>query len=330
MAPEAQRILVIRLGALGDLVQLFDTFHALRQHHAADRVILMTTPPFVGFARTMPWFDAIWTDTRPKWWRLGAWLRLRAILRAEPLTRVYDFQNKRRTAIYRRLLTRHIRPDHARPAHARPEWSGSAPGCSHPRPDPDREPILNNHDRYLAQIAAAGVPPAGPADLSWLDADVGPLGGLPERYVLLIPGCSPHLPHKRWPAARYAELIRRLAGHGLASVLIGTQADRAAIDAITAAAPDALDLCGRTSLAQLGTLARAAVGVIGNDTGPVFLTAAVGAPTLMLMSHHTDPRRSAPWGAAAHWLKRENLADLDVDTVMAALPWSAGLPPEHA
>ena len=103
-------------------------------------------------------------------------------------------------------------------------------------------------------------------------------------------------------------------------VLVGTKADRDAADAILAGCPGAVDLGGRTSLGQLASLARSAELTVGNDTGPVFLTAALGCPTLMLMSHHTDPVRSAPWGPHAHWLKRDDLGTLEVEEVERALP----------
>jgi ADP-heptose:LPS heptosyltransferase len=157
-----------------------------------------------------------------------------------------------------------------------------------------------------------------PTDLAWLDADVAALG-LPPRFIMLVPGCSPAQPQKRWPAAFYAELGRRLDARGFDLVLVGTEADRDATATIRGALPEAIDLTWRTDLFQLATVARRAAGAIGNDTGPVFLSAAVGAPTLMLMSGHTDPERSAPRGARTAWLKRDDLATLTVNEVAAAV-----------
>lgn len=167
-------------------------------------------------------------------------------------------------------------------------------------------------------MCSAGIAHVGPADLTWLGADISRFE-LPERFVLIVPACSPHLPHKRWPAERYAALAGRLAKRDIASAAVGTSADREPVDRILRAQPSVIDLCGQTSLAELAGLARAAIGAVGNDTGPIFLVAAVGAPTLMLMSHHTDPVRAAPRGPCTAWLKRENLDDLTVEEVEAAL-----------
>ncbi len=299
-------VLAIKLGALGDMIQAFDAFHDIRAHHRADRVVLLTTPPFAGLAARMPWFDTVWSDGRPPAANIGAVARLIARLRRTRFHRVYDLQCNRRTALYRRLLAG---------AH-RPRWAGTAPGADFtPEPVPG---LRHNCDAMRATLAAAGVPAARPTDLAWLDANVSSLP-LPARFVMLVPGSSPHLPHKRWPAEAYAELGRRLVARGLDIVVVGTAADREAAARIGPGLPSAVDLVGRTDLFQLAAVARRAQGVIGNDTGPVFLSAAIGAPTLMLMSHHTDPRRSAPRGPAASWLKRDDLATLTVGEVEAAM-----------
>ncbi|WP_431272755.1 glycosyltransferase family 9 protein [Dankookia sp. P2] len=49
-----QRILVIKLAALGDFVQAFGPFAAIRAHHPGAEVTLLTTPPYAGLARLSP------------------------------------------------------------------------------------------------------------------------------------------------------------------------------------------------------------------------------------------------------------------------------------
>ena len=59
--------------------------------------------------------------------------------------------------------------------------------------------------------------------------------------------------------------------------------------------------------------AKAALAV-GNDTGPLHLAAASGAPTVVLFSKASDPALSAPRGKVAV-LQAERLSDLAVATV---------------
>ncbi len=299
-------ILVIKLGALGDMFLAMDAFHALRRHHAGDRIVLLTRAPFAKLAARMPWFDEVWTDPAPKLWQVGKWLALRSRLRAAGFERVYDMQCNDRTAFYFRLL-----------GPRRPEWSGTAKGCSHRCAD-FQKGGAHVTELHLRMIEDAGVPRAGAANLGWLDGALDEFR-LPARFVLIVPGCAPHRLYKRWPAEHYAELARRLGHRGLGVFAVGTAVDRQMIDAIRALTPEVVDLSGRTDFGQLAALARRAEGVVGNDTGPVHITAAAGAPTLVLMSGVTDPVRMVPRGPSVGWLRRENMADLGVDEVEAAL-----------
>ena len=99
-------------------------------------------------------------------------------------------------------------------------------------------------------------------------------------------------------------------------VAVGTAVDQDIIGAIRADNPAVIDFSGKTNLGQLAALARRAQGVVGNDTGPVHITAAVGTPTLVVMSGVTDPVRMVPRGPSVGWLREEKLADLEVDAVV--------------
>lgn len=306
----AKNILVIKLGALGDLFLAMDAFQAIRAWHKGDRVTLLTRPAFAKFAADLPWFDHVFTDLTPRGLRLDLWLRMRGLLRAGAYARVYDLQCNGRTGLYHRLMGPGVRP----------EWVGTAKGCSHPWPE-YRTAELPVPERQLRMIEAAGVPRLDrPVDLSWLSAPLDGLPPLPERFVLLVPGCAPHRLEKRWPATRYADLARLLKQRlGLDSVVIGTAADQDSIAALCEAAPAVVNLGGRTSLKQLGALARRALGVVGNDTGPIHITAAVGAPTLVLMSGHSDPVRMRPRGCDVAVVQEAKLVDLEAERVLAAL-----------
>ncbi len=304
--PRPRNILVVKLGALGDIILAMEAFQAIRRHHANDHITLLTRRQFVSLTERMPWFDAVWPDPAPKLLQVPKWLALRKQLRGGNFSRVYDLQCNGRAGFYFRLL-----------GPGRPEWCGVARGCSHPRPDFGGE-NLPVTERLLRLIEAAGVPRAGATDLAWLDGDISNYN-LPSRYALIVPGCAPQHPYKRWPAPHYAGLVAMLAARGIAAVAIGTAVDNDAIGEIQALAPDLINLAGRTELGQVAALARGAAAVIGNDTGPVHVTGMVGAPTLVLMSRVTDPVRMLPRGPQVSWLKRDDLADLSAEEVFAAI-----------
>jgi len=293
------RILVIKLGALGDFVLAFGPFAAIRAQHPAAEVTLLTTAPFADLARASPWFDQVLIDTRPRWWDLPALVRLRRTLQGFDF--VYDLQTSCRSSHYHRMA-------------GRPPWSGIARGASHPHANPGRDG-MHTLDRQREQLAMAGIPAVPLPDLAWL-LGAGPM--LPTPYALLVPGAAPHRPAKRWPAARFGALARMLDAQGMRPVVAGAGTDRPLAAEITATCPAALDLTGRTSLMDLAGLSARAVLAVGNDTGPMHLAAAMGCRCVVLFSGRSDPALTAPRGHVTV-LRETDLADLPMERVAAAL-----------
>ncbi len=310
----AARVLVIKLSALGDVVQSFGPIRAIRRHHPGTEVVVLTTRPYADLFRACPDVDAVWIDERPKWHQPLRWLALRRRLRGGGFARVYDLQTSDRSSAYFRLIGGGV------------EWSGIAPGCSHPHANPGRD-RMHTIERQAEQLRQAGIAETPFPDVSWLSAEISGLG-LPADFVLLVPGGAAHRPGKRWPAASYAELAKRLTARGLTPVLIGTRAEAEAIAEIAAAAPDAVNLIGRTDFAELAELGRRAKGVVGNDTGPMHLLAVAGAPCLILYSKDSDPALCAQRGPRVRVLRRDALSALPVDAVEAELAEIGGFPAE--
>jgi hypothetical protein len=63
---QAERILVIKLSALGDFVLALAAMKKIRQAHPKAHISLLTTPPFEGLAKASPYFNAVFTDGRPE------------------------------------------------------------------------------------------------------------------------------------------------------------------------------------------------------------------------------------------------------------------------
>ena len=302
-----QNILVIKLGALGDIILALGPFAAIRQHHPDAKITLLTTPAFRAFLESSGYFDEIWMDSRPSLLQVSDWLNLKSRLRQGSFSRVYDMQTSDRSGWYFRLFG----------SQRRPEWSGIARGCSHPHANSDRD-YMHSIERQDEQLAMAGIPSVPSADLSWVTADTGRFG-LEKRFVLLVPGGAPHRLAKRWPAERYAELAQTLAGLGIQPVILGSSAEAPLAREIMSTCSSAKNLCGQTDLADIAVLAREAAGAVGNDTGPIHMIAATGCPTVVLFSAVSDPSITAPRGTVVEVLRRDNLADLSVESVAAAL-----------
>ncbi|MBS0362275.1 MAG: glycosyltransferase family 9 protein [Proteobacteria bacterium] len=310
-----ERILVIKLSALGDFVLALAAMKHIRQAHPKAHITLLTTPPFEALAKASPYFNAVETDGRPE--NFNQWMALRTRLRAAGYARVYDLQTSSQTNRIFQLL----RP-------GPPPWSGIAFGCSMPHRNPMRN-HMHTLERQADQLMYAGIWPdaptetgtAPPPDLSWvLTDDSGrPIPGAATNkpYALFVPGGSAHRPEKRWPVENYGELARILYARGLDIVVIGGPQETSLAQQIQRAAPRTRDLTGRTDFASIARLGARAALAVGNDTGPLHLAAAAGAPTVVLFSNASDPALSAPRGKVAV-LQAAKLADLPVAKVAQA------------
>lgn len=292
------RILVIKHGALGDIVQAFRAFAAIRRAHAGAEITLLTTAPFRALLQPSPWFDRIEIDARLPFWNFAALLRLRGQLRGFGM--VYDLQTSGRSSAYFRLA-------------GRPPWSGIAKGCAFPHANPARV-SMHTRERIAEQLAMAGISGPGEPDLSWLTGSKISHFPLPERFALLVPGASARRPEKRWPFENYKALAQQLP---MPLVLVGGPEER-----LPEALP-VLDLTGRTSLAELAAVTARASLAIGNDTGPMHLAAALNIPSVVLFSGASDPALTAPRYPGGGWpiiLRAGSLADLPVALVLSSLP----------
>jgi ADP-heptose:LPS heptosyltransferase len=144
---------------------------------------------------------------------------------------------------------------------------------------------IHEVERNLSLVAAAGFAP--PADPRLLVTGAVP-ADLPDPYVVVHPGTS--VPARAWEPERWRELVERLNRR---VVVTGGPAETALTAFV--AGEEALDLGGRTSLAELaGVIAGAEAIVVGN-TGPAHLAAAVGTPVVSLFAPTVPPVRWRPW-----------------------------------
>ena len=302
----AENILVIKHGALGDVVLAQGPFQAIRASHPNAHITLLTTASFRSFLQKSCLFDEIWVVEKPKIWNLGKLTRLRSKLRGGEFTRVYDLQTSSRSSSYLKLFK-----------DPKPEWSGTAKGCSHPHPNKDRG-RLHTIERQAEQLEAAGIQTIPSVDFSWAISDISEFS-IADDFALLVPGGSAHRPEKRWPAKQYAGLANYLMGKSIQPVLLGGSAEADVIDVIVSQCPDALNLSGKTSLEDIAALGSKARLAVGNDTGPLHLIAAVGCPVTVLFSSASDPARARPRGSHVTVLREEQLNALPLDKVVETL-----------
>jgi lipopolysaccharide heptosyltransferase I len=135
-----------------------------------------------------------------------------------------------------------------------------------------------------------------------------------DRLVVVNPGAG--RPDKRWPADRFRDLARRLAGDaGAAPLVVWGPEERELAEAI-AGGPVAL--APPTDLDTLLSVLRRASVVVAGDTGPLHLAAALGVPCVGLYGP-TSAERNGPWRGRALASPDGRLESLPVATVFDAV-----------
>lgn len=119
--------------------------------------------------------------------------------------------------------------------------------------------------------------------------------GLERGYVVFAAGAA-YGPAKKWPLERFTALAEKLReSRGLRTVTVGSEREKKYLDRITGADDDALNLAGRSSIGDLMSILRGADLVVGNDSGPVHVSAAMGIPTVSIFGS-TSPAWTSPHG----------------------------------
>lgn len=132
-------------------------------------------------------------------------------------------------------------------------------------------------------------------DEGWLETELAARGLAGRRFAVLNPGAG--WGAKCWPAERYGEVARALAKLGLASLINYGPTEEALARAVETAASGAAVGISCT-ISQLVAITRKACLFVGGDTGPMHLAAALGIPLVALFGP-TDPVRNGPYAARA-------------------------------
>jgi ADP-heptose:LPS heptosyltransferase len=303
------RVLVIKLSALGDFIIATSGFQAVHNYHKTAHITLLTTKLYEDFAQSMGVFDEIWVDERPKITQPLKLLNFRQKLRQANFDRIYDFQGVDRTALYHRLLG----------PGKKPEWVGTVQGCSHYISRVTLAPHYHQ-DRVRMLLAAGGINELPELDVRSYATSVDHFN-LPRPYALLVPGASQaHGDWKKWSPENYANVAQFLTDQGIYPVIIGGPSDDNS--AILKLCSSVIDLTGKTTFQEVIGLAKEAVIAIGNDTGPMHIAAASHCPVVVLFSGQHKPEVVGPRGKSYVHLQVDHLKDLSSSKVIEAIQTS--------
>ena len=294
-------ILIIKLGSLGDVVQISGALRDIREHHKNEKITILTTSKYLNLFKNCPYVDDCLEDERLPRYNIFYLLRLRKIINSLNFNKVYDLQNSNRTNFYRKFLF-NVK-----------NWSSS-------RDIPENKynnSVLQRFDEQLRKSNIQTLYTLKP-DFSWaaekannynLDTD--------KKYILFFPFCSRDLIHKRWPY--FSELINLIKqNHPEYSLVVapgpGEIEEAKSLD-IKIALNNNLPL----NFFELASLIKKSHLVIANDTGPAHMAAHLGARGFTLFGPHTTPEKVSIEREKFIALQTMDLKSLFADRVYALI-----------
>ena len=304
------RLLVVRLGAMGDILHALPAVTALRMAHPEWIIDWVIEPMWSALLTTsadatrdtasttprQPIIDGLHLATTREWRHhilagrtrseIGA---LKRSLRSTHYDAVIDFQGALRSAVIGRMACSHRFIGEAKPRERVASWLFTERVATRGVHVIEQDLELA---RAIAGDALTAVPPLLPFDPeaeAWADKLLAP----GECGILINPGAG--WGAKRWPAERYAEVARALLNRGFRVFVNAGPGELALANTIvqrTGGGATPL-VC---SIEQLIAITRRIRLAIAGDTGPLHLACALGRPVVGIYGP-TDPSRNGPFGA---------------------------------
>ncbi len=327
-------ILIVRLGALGDVVHAMPVVAALRRQWPDARIDWLVDPRYAdvvgfvsGLSRAIPFNPRGLLAGRER----GHVMATLGELRRQRYDAVFDLQGLMKSAVIARLAggaqTFGFSRSQLREPAARLFYTRTI----------DVAPAQHVIEKNLALVAAAGVEIATPRFA--LSVPVSPLvqrlrGRFGKSgYVAMNPGAA--WPNKRWPVTRFGQVAARInALHAVRSLVVWGPGEEALAQGVVAASDGAAEMAPATEIAELFAVLGSARLAIAGDTGPLHIAVAVGTPVVALFGP-TDPARNGPWDrrdvtisrnarCECHYQRRCRRAvpcidDIEVDEVVTAV-----------
>ena len=287
------RFLIVRLGALGDVVHAIPVAAALRRAFPAARIDWLVSAKYREILDLVPVIDRRLVVAS------GATSLIAAIgeLRRSRYDVAIDLQGLIKSAVLARssgaprvlgFSSRYARERAARLFYTTAYDPGRG-GLYDPR---ETRHVVDINLGLLSALGITGAAREFPIE----DIDSAAARTVRQRtggrYALLNPGAA--WPNKRWPPARLAAIAIELrARHGLTSVVLWGPGEEALAAEVVAGADGAAVVSPETSIADLVALARPAALMVSGDTGPTHIAAALGTPIVGIYGP-TRPARNGP------------------------------------
>lgn len=298
MPTEPRRILVVRMGSIGDVARVLPMLAGLRERFpdaAIDWVVQRRVGDLLVGHRQI---DRVFVVPFRRWWEVLSreGLELTRRMRARDYDLVLDFQGSMKGTFAGWLAGKRAVRVGWSPGHAE---EGSWLLHHGHRSPPGRR--VNRHLRFRCLVDWLDVPdlpgippPFGENDVAPVERFVSGIAGHPRPWVLVYPGTSPPGRHRRWKRERLAAATREIRDRTGGTMLVGWGPAEEELAREFAAGIEGAILIPPTTIRGLMALLERCDLFLGMNTGPMHLAALVGTPVLAVFGDRSDPRIHAP------------------------------------
>jgi ADP-heptose:LPS heptosyltransferase len=293
MRVTAERILVVLLGAIGDVTRALPLLQRLRHGYPRARIVWAAEPASAALLQNHPALDAVLVFDRPQ--GVAAFLPFLRQIRAARAELTLDLQRHVKSGVISLASGAPVRLGFHRRNAREGNWlfnSSHVPAMPH---------FSSKLEQFLRFADWLELPPVPVSFGLQLTADEARrveilLEPAPAAFVAAFVGSS--CESRLWFPERTAAVADTLAQRGVGTVLLGGPDDVEFAAGVTRAARvPVTNLTGHTSLRDLIGIFGRARAAFGPDCGPMHIAAAVGTPVVSLWGA-TSAARSAPWGSA--------------------------------
>lgn len=294
------RILIVRLGALGDIVHAVPVAAALRRAWPSAQIDWLVSAKHREILKYVPVLDRriVINDRGDADGGLSLTGAIAEIRRSR-YDVALDLQGLLKSAVIARLSGAGqvvgFNGKYARESLARFFYTGvhDPGGDGIYAPSETRHVVAIN----LGLLSALGIPAPDAAEFPFTAPESAVADQMRDRtgsrYALLNPGAA--WPNKRWPPPRLAGLASDLRErHGLMSVVLWGPGELELAEEVVAMSGGAALITPETAIGDVLALARHAAVMVSGDTGPTHIAAAVGTPLVGIYGP-TRPERNGPW-----------------------------------
>lgn len=267
---KSENILLIKTDGLVSFVQAEPLFAAIRDASRHAKISLLTTPSLQRIARAAPYFDQV--AAMPDFKVPEAKQAFVRQLKGAHFARVLDLSADEESARLKAAL-----------GPFGPKWFQIEPP-SRRRLKKGFVETTPDNAKFFAETGVKA--PSRLPDLRWAlsarkdSANMQPSWfGISGEFGLLLPGADGE---RRWPAAHYAQLARKIAQSHMMPVMAGGKDLHAFGDEIANDAPEIVDLCGKTDHLQLTALAQEARFFVTDGSEELHLALGVGCSGVIL------------------------------------------------